>query len=143
MLLGVTSAAAGALNAAAILPALWGYFVASIPFFVFGAILAACRRELWVVPEHQVLRMLTFRPWLVRGPRVEQAPLEEYRGICMVSLDHRAEQSTYAVALVPKEGEPVPVREFEGSDQAEAFLAEMLEATGLDRVRAEPSHEAS
>ena len=61
MLLGVTSAAAGALNAAAILPALWGYFVASIPFFAFGAILAACRRELWVVPEQQALKMLTFR----------------------------------------------------------------------------------
>ena len=142
MLLGVTSAAASALNAAAILPALWGYFVASLPFFVFGAILAACRRELWVVPEQQTLEMLTFRPWLVRGPRVEQAPLEEYRGLCMVSMDHRAESSTFAVALVPNEGEPVPVREFEASDQADAFISEMMEATGLPRIRADRDPEA-
>lgn len=142
MLLGVTSAAAGALNATAILPAVWGYFVASIPFFVFGAIVAACRRELWVVPEQQALKMLTFRPWLIRGPRVEQAPLEEYRGLCKVSLDHRAESSTFAVALVPKDGEPVPVREFEASDDAEAFISEMMEATGLPRIRADRGDEA-
>jgi len=73
----------------------------------------------------------------VAGGPIEQAPLEEYRGVCMVSLDHRAESSTFAVALVPKDGEPVPVREFEGSDEAETFIADMLEATGLPRIRAD------
>jgi hypothetical protein len=139
ILLGVTSAAAGALKAAAIWPAFWGYFWAAMPFFVFGAILAACRRELWVVPEQQMLKMLTYRPWLVRGPRVEQAPLTEYRGLCLVSLEARAEQASLAVALVPTEGDPVPLREFESAEQAESFLAEMEEATGLPRVRAETS----
>lgn len=139
ILLGVTSAAAGALKAAAIWPALWGYFLAALPFFVGGAILAGCRRELWVVPEHKALKMLTYRPWLLRGPRVEQAPFDEYRGLCLVSLEPRAEQASFAVALVPKEGEPVPVREFETSEQATSFFERMQGATGLPRIRAESS----
>jgi hypothetical protein len=137
VLLGVTSSVAGALNAAAILPALWGYFLAALPFFLFGGILAACRRELWVVPEQGVLKMLTYRPWHFRGPRIEQAPIEEYRGVCTVNLDHQAERSTTAVALVPAEGDPVPVREFEAMEDAERFVVEMTEATGLPRIRGE------
>ena len=32
---------------------------------------------------------------------------------------------------------PVVLREFEASDEAETFIAEMMEATGLPRIRAE------
>ncbi|MEZ4440259.1 MAG: hypothetical protein R3B72_14275 [Polyangiaceae bacterium] len=133
--LGVASSAVGALSLSALLPAVKGYFLVSLPFFAFGAVLAACRRELWVLPEQKVLRMLTFRPWLLRGPRVEQADLSDYQGLCMVNLDNQAERTTTAVALVPTEGDPVPVKEFGEPSAAEAFLGELGEVTGLPRIR--------
>jgi hypothetical protein len=132
LLLGLVTSVGGALSAKALWPALTGYFVVALPFFVLAIVLAACRRELWVVPEEGVLRMLTYRPWLVRGPRVEQAALDEYRGICTVRLDGR--DAGLAVALVTRDGDPVPVRELAAESDADPFIAELERATGLPRV---------
>jgi hypothetical protein len=137
LLLGVGSAALGALSAAALLPALQGYLLASLPFFLAAAVLRSCRRELWVVPEQGVLRMLTFRPWYFRGPRVEQADLDEYSGLCTVSMDHASERATLAVALIAKGGDRVPVREFDERDAADTFARELSDASGLPRVVAD------
>ncbi len=135
LLIGVTTAAGSAFSGAAVWAALKGYFLVSLPFFVAGAILAGCRRELWVIPSDGVLRMLTFRPWRLRGPRVEQAPISEYDGVCIVSLDHRAEASTFAVALCTGE-ERIPVREYTARAEAEDFAGALAEVTGLRRIRA-------
>ena len=136
VLLGLMSAAS-ALNSAAILPAVKGYLLAALPFFVAGALLATCRRELWVVPDAKAVRMLTFRPWHFSGPRIEQAKLDEYTGLCTVSMTHRTEAETLAVALITGEGDRVPVKEFAERDAAEAFALELAEATGLPHVRAQ------
>jgi hypothetical protein len=133
LLLGVVTSVGGSLSARAIWPALTGYLLAALPFFVMAAVLWRCKRELWVVPSHGVLRMLTFRPWLVRGPRVEQASLEEYRGVCTVAL--RGEDAAVAVALVTQAGDPVPVRDFGSSGEAVTFLEELERVTGLPRLR--------
>jgi hypothetical protein len=114
-----------------------GYILASLPFFVGALILMFCRRELWIVPDDKMLRMLTFRPWLWRGPRIEQAPLDEYRGLCLVSLDHRAERSSLAVALITEDGDRVPIREFDVRDQADDYVRELADITGLPRIAGE------
>lgn len=134
VLIGTASAAAGALSAAAVWPALKGYVLVSLPFFVMGAVLWRCRRELWAVPEAKALRMLTYRPWQVKGPRVEQAPIGDYSGLCKVTIDSRAEQTSLAVALITNDGDHIPVREFDGHDAADAFLSELGDVTGLPRV---------
>lgn len=137
LLLGVTTAAGSAFTGAAIWAAVRGYFLAALPFFVAAAVLWGCRRELWVVPADKVLRMLTFRPWRLWGPRVEQAPISEYDGVCIVSLDHRAESSTFAVALCTGD-ERIPVREYALRAEAEDFAMGLSEVTGLRRIRGEP-----
>ncbi len=129
VLLGVTTSVGGALSTRALWPALTGYLLAALPFFVMAAVLWRCKRELWVVPADGVLRMLTFRPWLVRGPRVEQ----EYRGVCTVAL--RGEDAAVAVALVTQAGDPVPVRDFGSTSEAATFLEELERVTGLPRLR--------
>jgi hypothetical protein len=135
VLLGLTTAGAGAFSLAALAAAARGYFLAALPFFVGGAILAACWRELWVVPGVDdggaVLRMVTYRPWMLRGPRVEQAAVGDYASVCAARLDHRGEQSSFAVALMTRDGEQVPVREFDDRGAAETFVAELAAATGL------------
>lgn len=130
ILLGVTSAAADAFRAAAIWPALRSYSLAALPFFLFGLVLAACRRELWFLPELRVFRMLTFRPWR-RDPRVEQASVEEYAGVCRVAAEDGDQQARNVVALVTAEGARIPVRELDDVAAATAFGERLSEATAL------------
>jgi hypothetical protein len=129
----LTSTASASTGARAILPALQGYLLASSPFFLLALLIALCRRELWFLPELGVFRMLTFRPWLLRGPRVEQAPLDEYRALCTEQLDERSEGSGTLVSLITESGECVPVREFKEPIEARAFLEELADVTGLPR----------
>jgi hypothetical protein len=139
VLLGLTTSAAS-FSLAALAGAARGYGLAALPFFAGAAILAACWRELWVLPPEGdkagVLRMVTYRPWMLRGPRVEQAALSDYASVCAARIDQRGEQSSFAVALTTKDGEQVPVREFDDQKSAEAFVAELSAVTGLPVRRA-------
>jgi hypothetical protein len=142
LLLGLTTSLGGTFRWQAIWAAFSGYFVVASPFFLAGAILALCWRELWVVEGEdgsRFLRMITFRPWMISGPRVEQAPLSEYAAVCTAELTHRAEKASFAVALMTAEGEQVPIREFEEIDEARDFVKRLAEATGLVIRRAEPA----
>jgi hypothetical protein len=125
--------------------ALAGYALVASPFFLAGGILALCWRELWVVHDEdggRFLRMITFRPWMFAGPRVEQAPLNEYAAVCTAELTHRAEKASFAVALMTQEGDQVPIREFQELDTARSFVEQLAEATGLPIRRAEPNADA-
>jgi hypothetical protein len=131
VLLGVVSALSAAFTAHAAFSALRGYLLAALPFFVAAAVLARCRRELWFVPDARAFRMLTFRPWLLSGPRVEEAPLHEYRGLRTETLRHTAEQQTTVVSLVTEGGDAVPVRQLDRPEEASAFAEELASITGL------------
>ncbi len=130
VLLGVTSAAVDAFRAAAILPALRAYTLAALPFFAVGLLLATFRRELWFVPELGVFRMLTFRPWR-RAPRVEQASVDEYSGVCRVVAEDSEEPLRKVVALITKGGATVAVRELDDVAAATAFGEKLSQATSL------------
>lgn len=139
--LGLTTSVGGAFRPAAIWAAFYGYFLAASPFFLAGAIVALCWRELWVVQDDdgdRFLRMVTYRPWMFSGPRVEQAAMSEYAAVCTAELTHRAEKASFAVALMTTDGEQVPIREFDEIADARAFVDELATATGLAIRRAEP-----
>jgi hypothetical protein len=129
LLLGLGTTLASAPHVQAALAAARGYFLAALPFFVGGAVLAVCKRELWFVPEARAFRMLTYRPWRFRGPRVEQASIDDYRALC--TERPRGEQPSTLVSLVTESGETVPIREFEESSEASAFAKRFAEVTGL------------
>lgn len=133
MLLGLASALASALRAGALWPALWGYFLAALPFFLAGAVLAMCRRELWFVPQHRAFRMLTYRPWRLGGPRVEQASVDEYRGLCVTEQAAEGEDaaSLQVVALITSGGDRVALRAFAAADEARAFVDRLADVSGL------------
>lgn len=142
LLLGVTTSLGGSFHWQALWSAFSGYFLVASPFFLAGAILALCWRELWVVRDDdgtRLLRMITFRPWMLSGPRVEQASLAEYAAVCTAELTHRAEKASFAVALMTAEGDQVPIREFEELEEARDFVERLAEATGLAVRRAEPA----
>ena len=131
VVLGLTTTFGIAFSAQALLGAFRGYFLAAIPFFLFGAVLAVCKRELWYVPEASAFRLLTFRPWLFKGPRVEQAPLEEYQAVCAVEVERDDEKPANVVALVTKGGDEVAVREVDDIKEAETFAQALSDVTGL------------
>ncbi len=146
LMLGVLTSVGGGFDAHAIGSAFTGYGLAASPFFLAGAILALCWRELWVVPADdtkRLLRMITFRPWMFSGPRVEQASLEDYAAVCTAELTHRAEKASFAVSLMTREGDQVPVREFTELEPARQFVEELAAATGLPVRRAQPVTDAS
>jgi hypothetical protein len=129
LLLGLGSTVADAPNLHATLAAGRGYLLATLPFFLAAAVLYVCKRELWFLPEVRAFRMLTFRPWRLSGPQVEQAPLDEYRALCTESMGDK--DKTTVVSLVTEGGETVPVREFAVSDEARAWAERFAEVTGL------------
>jgi hypothetical protein len=134
--LGVLSAIAGSVQVGAIWPAISGYLLALLPLFAVAAVLAACRRELWLLPEQRVLRMLTFRPWLIRGPRVEQASLDDYVAVRTIHAAAGAQgdgesPSLCVVALVARDGGDVPLRQLADTAEAEALAAQVAELSGL------------
>ena len=131
VVLGLATTFGVAFSLQALFGAFRGYFLAAIPFFLFGGVLALCKRELWFVPEAEAFRMLTFRPWQLKGPRVEQGPLEDYQAVCAVELEQDDEQPATVVALVTQRGEEVAVREVSDLKEAEAFAQSLSEATGL------------
>ena len=111
VIMGVATSLASAMRLGAFLPAFTGYFLAASPFFLFGWILSRCRRELWFVPEASAFRMLTYRPWLLKGPRVEQASLDDYRAVTTRVISPVAEEDSTLVALLTQDGDAVPVDE--------------------------------
>lgn len=146
LVLGVSTSVGGSFELHAIWSAFTGYALVASPFFVAGAILALCWRELWVVVADdggRFLRMITFRPWMLSGPRVEQAPMDEYAAVFTAELTHRAEKASFAVALMTQKGDQVPIREFEEIDKARTFVEQLAAATGLPVRRGEPTADAS
>ena len=141
LLLGLATSLAAALRTGVLWPVVQGYSLAALPFFVGGALVAMCRRELWFLPEHRAFRMLTYRPWRLRRPRVEQASVDEYRAVCLMDDESEGAAEDEAgepavVALVTREGDKVPLREFRDAADAKAFALELAEATGLSRTAA-------
>ena len=135
VVLGLVTTLSLAFSMQAAFAAVRGYFLAALPFFFFGAVLAACRRELWFVPEAKAFRMLTFRPWLFKGPRVEQASLDDYHAVCAEVQEHSSEQASTLVVLVTKEGHQVPVREVDDAAEADTFAQQLSDVTGLPLTR--------
>lgn len=133
LLLGTASTAFSATGAAAILGALLGYGVAVLPLLALAAIIAACKSELWLLPETRTIRMLTYRPWRL-SPRVEEAPLSEYAGVRTSKMTDDYGAATL-VSLVTTTGEDVPLRQFKDAAEAVTF-AEKLGATAELWVRA-------
>lgn len=110
------------------LPTLLGYLIATSPLFLLAALVAVCKSELWLLPEARALRLLTYRPWLLR-PRVEEAPVSEYAG---VRVDASTEEGGgVIVSLVTAGGESVPLREFDKQADAEPYAAQIASAVGL------------
>jgi hypothetical protein len=130
LLLGLVSFASEAMRGARIAGILVGYGIAALPFFVLAGLVAACRSELWLVPEARALRLLTYRPWRLGRPRVEQASVDEYAG---VRLDPAPEPDGGGtlVSLVSVEGEAVPLRQFPQEGEARAFAERLAGAAGL------------
>ncbi len=131
VLLGVVSSFSFGFSVDAVWAAFRGYFLAALPFFLGALILVRCRRELWFVPGARSFRMLTFRPWQLSGPRVEEAKLDEFRAVKTERLEQDAEQATTVVSLVMSAGDAVPVREFDAPDEARALASKLAELTGL------------
>ena len=129
LVMGVITAVASAHSFAAAWNAFLGYGAAILPLLVASAIIAVCRSELWLVPEHQSIRLLTFRPWL-RQPRVEQAPLSEYAGVRTSKMSDDYGNATL-VSLVTAGGEDVPLRQFSDEVEAHTFAEKLASAAGL------------
>jgi hypothetical protein len=129
LLLGVGSALFAPSPSMTFLPALTGYFVATLPLFALAAIIALCKSELWFDPGARSIRLLTFRPWLFR-PRVEEAPVSEYAG---VRTDPAPEDDGggILVSLVTASGESVPLRQFDAESEAKPYADKFGEAAGL------------
>jgi hypothetical protein len=128
-LLGVGSAALAHAPTMALLAALTGYLLATLPLFVGAAILVFCRTELWLDPEANAFTLLTFRPWRLR-PRVEQASVSEYSGV-RTDTAEEADGGGVLVSLVTVEGESVALRQFRDRVEAFAFGERVAAAAGL------------
>lgn len=128
LLLGVGGAVLSG-SRGAILPALLGYSLATLPLFLLAAVVAVCRSELWLLPKERVLHLLTFRPWR-RGPRVEEGKVSEYAG---VRLDPAPEDEGggFLVSLITAGGEAVPIRQFKDQHEAEPFAEQVASSVGL------------
>ncbi len=131
LVLGVLTAVGASFELRALLAAFKGYFLAALPFVVAGVALSLCRRELWFLPGARAFHMLTFRPWLVRGPRVEEARLDEYRALRSDMPDPAMDEPAHVVSLVTVTGESVPVREFDRADEARGFIERLAAVTRL------------
>ncbi|HVY49503.1 MAG TPA: hypothetical protein VHB21_26605 [Minicystis sp.] len=129
MLIGLGTLVAGRSSGLPIAGTLLGYALVALPFVLAGAVVAPCKSELWLVPEARALQLLTFRPWR-RGPRVEQASLDEYAG---VSADRAGDRDGGGaiVSLVTRSGERVEVRQFRDEGEAVAFAARLAARAGL------------
>ncbi len=123
MLMALGTAASAAFQGLPFLGSLVGYAIAASPFVLLGAIVALCRTELWLVPEERALRLLTYRPWR-RGPRIEQASLDEYAGVLAERAPER-EGGGAMVALVMKSGERVDLRQFKDEASASTFAKDL------------------
>lgn len=131
--LGVATAFSGPFELRALGLAVQGYGAAALPFIVCGLLLARCRRELWFVPSAQAFHMVTYRPWLVRGPRVEACRLDEYRAILCERREPTLDEPDHVVSLITVAGEHVAVREFDSTEAARTFVEALAAATGLAR----------
>ncbi|HEY4120225.1 MAG TPA: hypothetical protein VGM56_20310 [Byssovorax sp.] len=128
LLIGVGNLVAG-WGSVSPLGLLVGYALAATPFVLLGAIVAACKQELWLVPDLGALRLLTFRPWL-RAPRVEQASVTDYAGV-RAELAPDQEGGGALVSLVTAGGENVELRQFGDLGEASAFASELAARSGL------------
>ena len=128
LLLGVGGAVLSG-SRGAVIPALLGYSLATLPLFALAAVIAVCRSELWLLPKERVLHLLTFRPWRLQ-PRVEEAKVSEYAG---VRLDAAPEDEGGGslVSLITAGGEAVPIRQFKDQSEAEAFAESVASSVGL------------
>lgn len=113
----------------AVLPALLGYSLATLPLFLLAAIIAVCRTELWLLPKERVLHLLTFRPWRLE-PRVEEAKVGEYAGVRLEAAPED-EGGGFLVSLVTPAGETVPIRQFQAESEAEPFAESVAAAASL------------
>jgi hypothetical protein len=129
MLLALGTAASVASEGFSIWGTLIGYALMALPFVLLGVGVALCRSELWLVPEERALRLLTYRPWR-RGPRVEQASLDEYAGV-MAERASDGEGGGAMVSLVLKNGERVELRQFKPADGAVDFAKDLAARAGL------------
>ena len=128
LLLGVGGAALSG-SRGAILPALLGYSLATLPLFLLAGVIAVCRSELWLLPKERVLHLLTFRPWRLQ-PRVEEGKVSEYAG---VRLDPAPEDEGggFLVSLITAGGEAVPIRQFKLHSEADGFAENVASSVGL------------
>lgn len=131
MLLGLLSSFSVGFSRAALWAAFRGYFLAALPFFVAALVLDRCKREFWFVPSARSFRMLTFRPWQLSGPRVEEARLDDFRAVKTERLELETEQAASVVSLVMTAGDSVPVREFDAPEEANVLAEELARRTGL------------
>ena len=129
LLLVVATPDASAPSRAAVWNARLGYGGAILPLLVAAALIAVCRSELWLVPEKQSIRLLTFRPWL-RAPRVEEAPLSEYAGVRTSKMSDDYGNATL-VSLVTTTGEDVPLRQFTDESEAQTYAEKLATTAGL------------
>jgi hypothetical protein len=127
LLLGVGGAVLSG-SRAAVLPALLGYSLATLPLFLLAAI-AVCRSEIWLLLKERVLHLLTFRPWRLQ-PRVEEGKVSEYAG---VRLDPAPEDEGggFLVSLITSGGEAVPNRQFQDQSEADTFAETVAGSVGL------------
>lgn len=129
LILGTVSAAASGARGGAILGALLGYGLAVLPLLLLAAIIAVCKSELWLLPETQAFRMLTYRPWRL-SPRVEEAPVSEYAGVRTSKMTDDYGAATL-VSLVTASGEDVPLRQFKDEAEAQSYAEKLGDAAGL------------
>ena len=113
----------------AIVPALLGYSLATLPLFVLAAVIAVCRTELWLLPKERVLHLLTFRPWRLQ-PHVEEAKVSEYAGVRLEPAPED-EGGGFLVSLITAGGEAVPIRQFKEQGEAEPFAETVASSVGL------------
>lgn len=113
----------------AVIPALLGYSLATLPLFALAAVIAVCRSELWLLPKERVLHLLTFRPWRLQ-PRVEEAKVSEYAGVRLEPAPED-EGGGFLVSLITAAGEAVPIRQFKDQGEAEPFAERIASSVGL------------
>ncbi len=128
LLLGVGGAVLSG-SRGAVIPALLGYSLATLPLFALAAVIAACRSELWLLPQERVLHLLTFRPWRLQ-PRVEEAKVSEYAGVRLEPAPED-EGGGFLVSLITSGGEAVPIRQFKDQHEAEPFAESVASSVGL------------